>query len=129
MTSQTGKNQRPGLDLSVYKQLYVEEARKCLATLRENLIQIRDDVVNETALHEAHRAAHTLKGMSATMHYETLATLAKALEDPLSRADRARLPLSSDRILAFLTTCDDFEAALERRAHEKAPGDPGDIER
>ena len=129
MTPQTRKDQGPKFDLSAYKGLYLEEARKSLATLRENLLQLRDGAVNETALHEAHRAAHTLKGMSATMHYETLTTLARTLEDPLSRADRARLPLPSDQIRVFLTTCDDFEAALERRAQEKTSGDPGDIER
>ena len=129
MTPQTRKDQGSGLDLSAYKELYLEEARKCLATLRENLIQLRDDAFNETALFEAHRAAHTLKGMSATMHYETLTTLAKSLEEPLYRADRAKLPPPSDQIGVFLTTCDDFEAALERRDQEKTSGDPGDIER
>jgi len=123
MTSQTRKDRGPGFDLSAYKELYLEEARKSLATLRENLIQLRDDAANETALHEAHRAAHTLKGMSATMHYETLTTLARTLEDPLSRADRAKLPPPSDQIRVFLITCDDFEAALERRAQERTSGD------
>jgi two-component system chemotaxis sensor kinase CheA len=115
--------------MSAYKELYLEEARKCLATLRENLIQLRDDAANEMALYEAHRAAHTLKGMSATMHYETLTSLARTLEDPLSRADLAKLPPPSDQIQAFLTTCDDFAAALERRAQEKTPEDSEDIER
>ena len=123
MTSQTRKDQGSGFDLSAYKELYLEEARKSLATLRENLIQLRDDAANETALHEAHRAAHTLTGMSSTMHYETLTALARTLEDPLSRADRAKLPPPSDQIRVFLTTCDDFEAALERRGQEKTSGE------
>jgi two-component system chemotaxis sensor kinase CheA len=121
MTPRTSKGHGTGFDLSAYKELYLEEARKCLATLRQNLVLLRDDAANETALQEAHRAAHTLKGMSATMHYETLTTLAKELEDPLYRSDEAKLPLPSDQIQTLFARCDDFEAALDRRAQEKTP--------
>ena len=112
MTSQT--DEYLGFDLSAYKALYIEEAGKCLVTLRQNLIQLRDDPMDEEKLYEAHRAAHMLKGMSATMHYEALTALAETMEDPLRRADRQKLPPPLEKIESFLVACDEFEVGLDR---------------
>jgi two-component system chemotaxis sensor kinase CheA len=116
MASRAEKNQRPDLSLSVYKKLYLKEARRCLVTLQQNLVRLRDDSADEAALQEAHRAAHTLRGMSATMRYDTQVALAETLEGPLRQADRAKQLLAPEQVIALLIGCDDFEAGLDRLA-------------
>jgi len=103
---------RPGasVDLSAYKALFLDQAWLHLSNLRHNLARLQDDPVDENAHHEAHRAAHTLKGMSATMRYETLAALANDLEHPFVSGS----PLAPDQIATLLAGCDEFERGLER---------------
>jgi two-component system chemotaxis sensor kinase CheA len=101
-------------DLSAYKALYLREAHLSLATLRQNLVHLQNEPSDRAALRQAHRAAHTLKGMSATMRYETLTALARSLEASLSQADQASLPLPFERLDAFLGQCDEFEKGLNQ---------------
>jgi chemotaxis protein histidine kinase CheA len=106
----TEKRKGAGVDLSAYKALFLDQAWLHLSNLRHNLARLQDDPADEEAQHEAHRAAHTLKGMSATMRYETLAALANDLEHPFV----SRSPLALDQIQALLVGCDEFERGLER---------------
>jgi two-component system chemotaxis sensor kinase CheA len=110
MTSQTEEHQEADLDLSAYKPLFLEQASAYLTTLRRSLIQLRDDPANRRSLREAHRATHTLKGMASTMHYESLAALARRLESPFL----SELPLTADQISTLLVGCDEFGKDLER---------------
>jgi chemotaxis protein histidine kinase CheA len=103
-------NQAPGLDLSAYRELFLEEAGKFLAILRQSLARLADQPDDRDAWREARRAAHTLKGMSSTMQYETLVALAKGLEAPfLSDA-----PLTIQDFDALWAGCEEFEHSLER---------------
>ena len=101
-------------DVSVYKGLYLREARSSLSALRQELACLQDDLADQAALRQAHRAAHTLKGMSATMQYKALAALGRALEEPLAQADGAGLTLSCGQCDELLAMCDEFEKKLNR---------------
>ncbi|MGD9099594.1 MAG: Hpt domain-containing protein [Anaerolineae bacterium] len=101
-------------DLSAYKALYLREAHSSLATLQQNLVHLQNEPSDRAALRQAHRAAHTLKGMSATMRYETLTALARSLETSLARADQASLSLPFERLDTLLGQCDEFEKGLNQ---------------
>ena len=110
MTSQAQGKQRATLDLSAYKELFLQEALASLSALRQNLTRLVDDPTDGNSWREAHRAAHTLKGMASTMRYEELTALAKQLESPfLSEA-----PLTPSQIKALLAGCDGFEIGLKK---------------
>jgi two-component system chemotaxis sensor kinase CheA len=68
------------MDLDKYKDLYLTEAHRQLDTMEEGLSALGDTSVNSEHLLGISRAAHTLKGMSATMGYEELAQLAGEVE-------------------------------------------------
>jgi chemotaxis protein histidine kinase CheA len=110
VTSQEEANQVPSLDLSVYRDLFLDEAQAFLTILRQSLARLADHPDDREAWQEARRAAHTLKGMSSTMRYERLFALAQALEAPfLSDA-----PLAIDQIDVVLAGCEEFEHSLDR---------------
>jgi two-component system chemotaxis sensor kinase CheA len=104
----------PSFDLSVYKELYVDQARQCLMTLASSVAALKDDPADRAALRQAHRAAHTLKGMSATMHYQALTSLAAALETSLYETMQGALILTPEQMKMLQEGCRDFEAGLER---------------
>ena len=110
MTSERTTDQDSGLDLSVYRDLYLDEARKFLTIFRQSLTRLTDHPDDRPAWQEARRAAHTLKGMSSTMHYEALVALAKGLEAPFLSDS----PLATDEIDALLVGCEAFERGMEQ---------------
>ncbi len=110
MTSHIEGNGLEDIDLSVYKELFLNQAVAYLAALRQNLARLKEDPDDKKAHSEAHRATHTLKGMSSTMRYETLAAIAKSLESPFL----AESSLDIDQISLLLEGCDEFETSLKR---------------
>jgi two-component system chemotaxis sensor kinase CheA len=82
------------MDLDKYKDLYLAEAHRQLDTMEEGVSALGDAFVDSEHLLGISRAAHTLKGMSATMGYEELAQLAGEVEKVLE----------SSRLQAFAGT-------------------------
>jgi two-component system chemotaxis sensor kinase CheA len=118
MASQTKEEQGPDFDLSAYKALYLDQAQTHLAILRQSLAQLRSEPGDRAALREAYRAAHTLKGMSTTMRYQTLSARAYRLEELLYQSNETEQPLVPDQITVLLADCDEFGMDLERLAAE-----------
>jgi two-component system chemotaxis sensor kinase CheA len=72
-------------NLTDYRDLYFSEAHEQLALIGEELTKLQRTPTDRGALEAAFRAAHTLKGMSATMRYDRLTQSAHELEDVLER--------------------------------------------
>ena len=68
------------MDTEKYRELYLAEARKHLVALERAAVDFRSTPVDAESLKDATRAAHTLRGMSATMGYGQLAHLAGEVE-------------------------------------------------
>ncbi len=68
------------MDLEKYKDLYLTEAYAHVAVMEEGVAALGDSPADSELLSSISRAAHTLKGMSATMGYEELAQLAGGVE-------------------------------------------------
>ena len=110
MTSGNAKDRNVDLDLSKYHQLFVEEACSYLTLLRRNLSKLREAPDDARAQREGRRAAHTLKGMAATMHYEELADLGKRMESQLQH----EIPLTPGQIDELLGDCVRYDDGLKQ---------------
>ncbi len=66
-----------------YRDLYFSEAHQQFDYISDALRELERARDNRAVLETAFRAAHTLKGMSATMGYEQITSSAHALEDLL----------------------------------------------
>ena len=122
MTTQNGGTQRPLFDVSAYKGLFLSEARTCLSSLRQNLARLADEPADREALQEALRAAHTIKGMAATMHYYDLAAVAGRLESSF----RSAPCLSPEQTEFLFAGCGEIEAGLSRLDDSgERPDSPG----
>ena len=73
------------MDLSPYRDLFVSESRNHLATFNDLIVQLEDNISDRAVIDEIFRHAHSLKGMAATMQFDTVAVLAHRMEDLLGR--------------------------------------------
>ena len=81
------------MDMSEYKGEFVNEAREHLEILNQSLLDLEHDQSNTDLLNNIFRAAHTLKGSSATMGYTNVNTLTHRMENVL---DAIREPTVAD---------------------------------
>ena len=100
------------MDLSEYHDLYLEEARGYLVVLRAALQRLYGMPADPQALKDAHRAAHSLKSISATMNYQEPRAVATEMEAILYKADRGQGPLTQPIVALMANTCDKLEAII-----------------
>lgn len=101
------------VETSEYKDMFIEEAREHLTTLNQALLDFEKDPKNKDALNQIFRAAHTLKGMSATMNYEKIQKLAHKTEDTLDLIRNNKLEVDSDIIDLIFKCFDGMEKMVE----------------
>ncbi|HEY8470676.1 MAG TPA: chemotaxis protein CheA [Longimicrobiales bacterium] len=113
------------MDLGRYRELYLSETREHLAVLSRGLQALEAEGWGGEALDQAFRAAHTIKGMSATIGYDDVARLAHELEDRLEEVRSGRRRVDRALVDELLAAADVLEAAVERAvAGGEAAGAP-----
>jgi two-component system, chemotaxis family, sensor kinase CheA len=111
------------LELNRYLDLYLSESQDHLRLLNKSLLALEDSD-SEGAIEEAFRAAHTLKGMSATMGFVAVTDMAHSLEnllDEIRKGQRAADPGTIDDLLA---QSDTLERAIAAAAAGEAVAEP-----
>jgi len=71
------------VDVSNYKELFVNESREHLQCISRNLLMLEKEPENTDALNETFRAVHTLKSMAATMGCPEMQELSHEMENVL----------------------------------------------
>src|SRR5512143_2905095 len=99
------------MELSRYLDLYLAESQEHLRELGRSLLELEAGA-GPDAVSRAFRAAHTIKGMSATMGYRAVAELAHALEDRLAEIRDGKLACQPSVIDQLLASADLLENAL-----------------
>lgn len=94
---------------------FFTEAQSQVETLESNILVIESDPSNHDAIDEIFRAAHTLKGGSATVEFTELASFTHKVEDVLDELRSDRLEVSEDVVDLLLNSIDVIKAMLETR--------------
>lgn len=69
------------IDLSSYKNLYLETAKEFIASLKKNLETLSTDPINKAAIYEIFRSSHSLKSQNLAMGYIRTGQFCKVIED------------------------------------------------
>lgn len=93
--------------------MFVDESMEHLDTLYQQLLELEQNPTDKTIIEEIFRAAHTLKGMSATMNYSDLAHLTHALENVFDGIRYDRIAVHTDIMDHLLGTVDHMNAMVE----------------
>jgi two-component system, chemotaxis family, sensor kinase CheA len=100
-------------ELQRIAEVYRTESAENLSTMEQALLALERSGRSDSGLvHAVLRAAHTLKGNSATMGFEAVAQAAHQLEDQLERLHDGTLPFSGDLITHFLEAVDGLRRLL-----------------
>ena len=100
-------------ELQRIADVYRTESAENLSTMEQALLALeRSGRLDPGLVHAVLRAAHTLKGNSATMGFEQVALGAHQLEDQLERLHDGTLAFSADLITRFLEAVDGLRRSL-----------------
>jgi two-component system, chemotaxis family, sensor kinase CheA len=99
------------MDLRRFLDLYVAETQEHVRLLHGSLLEY-ERTAGRSALDEAFRAAHTIKGLSAAMGYRSVADTAHGLEDRLDEVRSSGAVADVGSIDALLVLADSLEAAI-----------------
>lgn len=69
------------METTQYLDIFIDESTEHLDTLYQQMLELEKNPEEKSIIEEIFRAAHTLKGMSATMGYEDLANLTHVIEN------------------------------------------------
>lgn len=104
------------IDVTRYRDAFLEETKEHLQTLTESLIELEnaDDASEQELLNRAFRAAHTIKGMSASMGFRNMEQMCHSLEDILDALRNGNENVTPDMIDLLLQYTTELEEAVTR---------------
>src|SRR5688572_5485933 len=102
------------MDLTRYADLFLTESREHLSAINHLLLELERDATAAEPLSAIFRAVHTVKGMSATMGYEAVATLTHELETVLDAVRRGERKITPTVMDALFEAADVLETCVEQ---------------
>lgn len=109
------------MDMSQYLDLFLEESAEHLQSFNEKLLDLETNPDRLDLLDEIFRAVHTLKGMSATMGYETIAQVTHKLENLLDKLRSKKISLNANIFNCLFRSVDALESMTEMIKEGKNP--------
>ncbi len=100
--------------MNEYLPIFLQESYDYISLLNNNLVLLEQDPGNKQALAEVFRAAHTLKGMSATMGFQFLADATHQLESALQIYRDTHEPVDERAIELGFRVLDYVENQMKR---------------
>ncbi|MFN7250819.1 MAG: chemotaxis protein CheW [Anaerobacillus sp.] len=100
------------MDKNQYLDMFIDESKEHLQAMNDNLLKLENEPSNVAIVNEIFRSAHTLKGMSATMGYEDLASLTHIMENVLDGIRNHKILVTSGVLDVVFDSVDDLEAMV-----------------
>ncbi|WP_449619399.1 chemotaxis protein CheW [Robertmurraya sp. Marseille-Q9965] len=100
------------MELNQYLEVFIEESKEHLQSCNERLLDLEKNPEDMNIVNDIFRSAHTLKGMSATMGYEDLASLTHQMENVLDAIRNHKLSVSPELLDVVFQATDDLEAMV-----------------
>ncbi len=89
------------MDMAKYRAVFLEEATEHLSEMSGALLELEKDSGRSEAIDLAFRMAHSIKGMAASLEYDSITEVAHRLEDCLQEI-RSVGRVESSEVLAVL---------------------------
>lgn len=106
-------------DNSIYRDLFFEETDENLAILNQEVLQLEQHPEDKQIIDAIFRAAHTLKGMAATMGYEKMATLTHAVENIFEMVKNNELTVTTPLVSLIFESLDALTQLVEGLREEE----------
>ncbi|QFP41702.1 chemotaxis protein CheA [Borrelia miyamotoi] len=96
-------------------EIFFEEAQNLVDTLEENIMSLDDDPNNTETIDEIFRAAHTLKGSSASVDMMELSGFTHVIEDVFDAIRDNKLKICNNLVDLLLGSLDVIKSMLDAR--------------
>lgn len=112
------------MDISQYLEIFIDEAKEHLQGLNTCLLELEKNPSDSTDLvNEVFRAAHTLKGMAATMGFKKMNTLTHNMENVLSELRTGNLTIDPEMLDTLFKCLDALEQYTDSIVESGSEGD------
>ncbi|MEW9697701.1 chemotaxis protein CheW [Paenibacillus sp. SI8] len=101
------------MELSQYLSMFIDESKEHLQAMNENLLSLESSPQDISIVHNIFRSAHTLKGMSATMGFEDIASLTHEMENVLDLVRNNKLAMNPFIFDCIFKSLDSLESMVE----------------
>ncbi|CAL8899828.1 chemotaxis protein CheA [Bacillus pumilus] len=101
------------MDVNQYLDIFLDESREHLQTCNEKLLDLEKNPTDLQLVNDIFRAAHTLKGMSATMGYADMAQLTHHLENMFDAIRNEQMIVTPESMDTMFEALDHLEAMVQ----------------
>lgn len=101
------------MEMNQYLAMFIEESKDHLQSLNENLLKLENIPDDIEIVQVIFRSAHTLKGMSATMGYQDIASLTHEMESVLDLVRNSKLSMNGGIFDALFKSTDFLEIMIQ----------------
>lgn len=100
-------------DNSAYRDLFFEESDTYLDAINDDVLKLEENPEDLSIINSIFRSAHTLKGMAATMGYETMSKLTHYMESVLDLLQKEELEITHDLVTLIFDSLDGLSDIVE----------------
>ncbi|MBS4539868.1 chemotaxis protein CheA [Clostridium sp. D2Q-11] len=111
------------MEINQYIDIFIEESNEHLQSMNECLLKLENEPENTELLNEIFRVSHTIKGMSATMGYEKMASLTHEMENLLQELRSDKISINTDIIDILFECFDKLEQYTKNVAEQSNEGE------
>ncbi len=101
------------MDMSKYKGMFISETKEHLQTMNRLIISLEKTPEIREDIEALFREAHSIKGMAASMGYDTIAELSHKMEDMMDLFRKGEAKLDSDAVDVLFQGLDFLENMLK----------------
>ncbi|TLS49828.1 chemotaxis protein CheA [Paenibacillus antri] len=100
------------MDTNQYLSMFIDESREHLQAMNDNMLALENAPDDIGIVQNMFRSAHTLKGMSATMGFEDIASLTHEMENVLDLVRNGKLKVEDYTFETIFQSLDALEAMV-----------------
>ena len=114
------------MDLAKYRAIFIEESTEHFAEISQALLELEKDPARVESIDVVFRMAHSIKGMAASLGYDSITELAHKLEDRMQLVRGAGAIDPRDELSVLFRGLAALEAMVGavRETGEAPPADP-----
>jgi two-component system chemotaxis sensor kinase CheA len=100
------------MDMAKYRQVFIEESTEHLAEMGSALLELEKNLADGEAIDLVFRMAHSVKGMAASLEYDSVTQVSHGLEDRMQEIRRVGHVADSDELAVLFRGLECLESMV-----------------
>jgi len=100
------------MDMAKYRQVFIEESTEHLAEMGSALLELEKNLADGEAIDLVFRMAHSVKGMAASLEYDSVTQVSHGLEDRMQEIRRVGCVADSEELAVLFRGLECLESMV-----------------